>query len=139
MNYQHHCKCLKCGKIDDISYVSLLYYDEIIVELQKLAKEGCEVCKSKNLELKITTTSKEEKWITDQCSECSLPKIIDIPNWEEVKGQHIKQGIKTKQELIKKTNNEWKQFCYCDNLKDNSREREREREREQNYREKLRN
>ena len=130
-NYQHYSKCLKCGNISDISWITISYSWEQKSELQKLAKEGCSSCKSKNLEWKITTMDGEEKWITDECSQCHQPKVVDIPNWEEIKGQYIKSGVKTKQELINKMNKEWKQFCYCN--VDNDREREREREREQNW------
>jgi len=65
---------------------------------------------------------------TDECPQCHQIRVMDILNWEEIKGRLIKKGYKTKQEAIKEINNKGDNNCYCGNLEDKDQERERERE-----------
>jgi len=113
-------KCLKCKKLFNLDEMSLN-------EIEKLGKKGCLDCKSKNIEWKMEVEGINLHHITDECSTCKLPKIIDILNWEEIKGICIKNDFaKSKSELIKKMNDEDKNTCYCGKLEDSNRERERE-------------
>ena len=115
MTYRYdYCKCLKCGK----------FYKEVTAlekeKLEKLGKEGCLDCQSKNLEWKIPIEGYYLIWTTDECPKCSKPKVIDIANWEEYKE---KRGwSKSKQEAIDSMNKGDDNCCSC-------WERERERER----------
>ena len=115
MNY---CKCLKCK-------------EKVLADEKELGRNGCPHCQGKKFEWKVYDREIEDSlnWITEECSECHLLKVVDILNYEEIKGKLIKNGVKSKQEAIKKMNdNKDNYFCYCGNLKDDDRERERERQ-----------
>src|SRR2546430_2433590 len=100
------CKCLKCGKI--FSPAGLTEEQN-----KKIGRDGCLNCQSKNLEFNLDDGEFRLHYITNQCSKCSKIKIIDILNWEELKGRSIKRGVKTKEEFIKKMNDENDNACYC--------------------------
>jgi hypothetical protein len=131
MNY---CKCLKCKKVFNIDNMNAL-------EVEELNKKGCSSCHGKKFEWKvyIGEIDIELNWTSDECSKCHLPKVMDILNWEEVKGKFIKKGIKTKEEAIKQMNKNDDNTCYCANLEDKDQERERETKKLRNYGERLPN
>jgi len=99
-------KCLKCNE-DFVFYVERGF--------EKILKEGCFSCHSKNLKFKADDWEKYKlDFITDECPKCHQTKITDILNWEEIRGIVIKKGgIDNKEMFIDSMNRNIEVACYC--------------------------
>ena len=136
MKPTYSCKCLKCGKIFNLTPNDVDEKPENRLteeQIKKLGKDGCLNCQSKKLEWELPIYEKGERitfhYITDQCSKCPKLRIVDILNWEEIKEvmkrMEAPNASKTKQEMIEVMNKEDDKLCNCNDIRERERERER--------------
>jgi hypothetical protein len=58
----------------------------------------------------------EVRWITEKCAKCSLAKVVEVLNWEEVKPVFANKGIETKQSLMEGMNEGAVTTCHCSSV-----------------------